>query len=116
MPRVKRGVQKRKRRKKIINAAKGFKWRRKSTYKSAKQAMIKAWSYQYRDRRRKKREMRRGWENEINKAVRECGLSYSKFMSALRQANIVINRKILSELSTKYPGILKEIVNKINEN
>jgi large subunit ribosomal protein L20 len=110
MPRVKRGVQKRKRKKKIIKQAKGFRWRRKSTFKAAKQALMKAWSYQYRDRRTKKRAFRREWQKQINKTVRKQGLSYSKFMNLLKKMKIGLNRKTLAELSLKHPEIFSKIV------
>lgn len=112
MPRVKRSVQKRKRKKNIIKQTKGYKWRRKSTFRQAKQALMKALSYAYRDRRAKKRVFRREWQAQINKAVREYGLSYSKFMSLLKKSKIELNRKILAQLSLEYPKAFKEIVEK----
>lgn len=115
MPRVKRGVQKRKRKKKIIKQAKGYKWRRKSTYKAAKQALMKAWSYAYRDRRTKKRVFRRQWQKQINKAVRQYGLSYSKFINLLKKANIKLDRKILAKLSLEHPEVFEKIVDKVKK-
>ncbi|MFH1392349.1 MAG: 50S ribosomal protein L20 [bacterium] len=112
MPRVKRSVQKRKRRKNIIKQAKGYKWRRKATFKEAKQAVMKALSYAYRDRKAKKRIFRRDWQAQINKAVRQYGLSYSKFMNLLKKSKIELNRKILAQLSKEHPEIFKEIVEK----
>jgi len=113
MPRVKRGVQKRKRKKNIIKQTKGYKWRRKSTFKEAKQAVMKAGSYAFRDRKAKKRVFRREWQAQINKAVREYGLSYSKFMNLLKKSGITLNRKILAKLSLEHPEIFKEIVEKV---
>jgi len=113
MPRVKRGIQKRKRKKKIIKQAKGYKWRRKNTFKAAKQAVMKALSYAYRDRRTKKRVFRRQWQKQINKAVRPYGLSYSKFMYLLKKSKIELNRKILAQLSLEYPKEFEKIVKKV---
>lgn len=115
MAKTKRSVKKRKRKKKWLKAAKGYKWRRKSTYRAAKQAVMKAWSYQYRDRRRKKREFRRRWQDQINQAVRQHGLSYSKFIHLLKQNNIKLNRKMLAQLSDQYPKTFKNIAQKVQE-
>jgi len=113
MPRVKRGVQKRKRKKNIIKQTKGYKWRRKATFKEAKQAVMKAGSYAFRDRKAKKRVFRREWQGQINKDVRKYGLSYSKFMNLLKKSKIELNRKILAQLSLEYPKIFEEIVGKV---
>lgn len=115
MPRVKRAVQKRKRKKKLIKQAKGYKWRRKSTFKAAKQALQKAWSYAYRDRRTKKRVFRRQWQKQINKAVREHDLSYSQFINLLKKSKVKLDRKILAELSLKYPEVFEKIVDKVKK-
>lgn len=109
MPRAKRGVQKRKRKKKIIKQAKGYKWSRKSKYRAAKEALMHAWTYAYRDRRRKKREFRRLWQIRINAACRKEGISYSKFINLLKKANIELDRKILATLAKDYPEIFKTI-------
>jgi len=110
MPRVKRGVQKRKRKKKIIKQAKGYKWSRKSKYRAAKEALMHAWTYAYRDRRRKKREFRRLWQIRINAACRKEGISYSKFINLLKKANIELDRKSLSDLAVNDPQAFKKIV------
>jgi len=110
MVRVKRSKTARKKRKKTLKEAKGFKWSRKTRYKQAKEALLHAKTYQYRDRRRKKREKRRLWQVKINAAVRELGLSYSKFINLLKKKKIEIDRKILALLSTDYPEIFKKIV------
>ena len=115
MPRVKRGVQKRKRKKNIIKQTKGYKWRRKATFKEAKQAVMKAGSYAFRDRKAKKRVFRREWQAQINKAVRQFGLSYSKFMNLLKKSKIELNRKILAQLSLEHPEVFKEIVEKVKK-
>ncbi|HET6756964.1 MAG: 50S ribosomal protein L20 [Burkholderiales bacterium] len=99
MPRVKRGVTSHARHKRLLAQAKGYRARRHSTIKVAKQAVMKAGQYAYRDRRRKKREFRALWIARINAAARECGMSYSVFMNALKKAAIEIDRKLLAELA-----------------
>ncbi|MGL4603365.1 MAG: 50S ribosomal protein L20 [Iodobacter sp.] len=99
MPRVKRGVTARARHKKIIALAKGYRGRRKNVYRVAKQAVMKAGQYAYRDRRQKKRQFRRLWIARINAASRECGLAYSRFMNGLKKAGIVVDRKVLADLA-----------------
>lgn len=108
--RVKRGVAKRKRRKKIIKQAKGYKWRRKSTFKAAKQAVMKALTYQYRDRRTKKRNFRREWQNIINQEARKLGTNYSRFINNLKKNNIELDRKILAQLAIKEPKLFKRLL------
>ena len=97
--RVKRGNVLRKRHKKILKLAKGFKGARSRIFKVANCAVMKALKYSYRDRRNLKRNMRRLWIIRINAAVRQYGLSYSKFMNALKKSNIQVNRKMLAELA-----------------
>ena len=99
MPRVKRGVTARARHKKVLSQAKGFRGRRKNVFRVAKQAVMKAGQYAYRDRRQRKREIRGLWIARINAAVRELGLSYSAFMAGLRKARIEIDRKVLADLA-----------------
>jgi large subunit ribosomal protein L20 len=113
MTRVKRGVQKRKRKKKIIKQTKGYKWGRKSKYKAAKEALMHAWTYAYRDRRTKKRDFRRLWQIRINAACRQEGISYSKFINALKKNKIELDRKILADLAKNHPEIFKKIVEKV---
>ncbi len=110
MPRVKRGLQHNKRRANILKKAKGFEGKRKSHIKLAKTAVTKAGAYAYADRRKKKRTMRGNWQVNINAAVREHGLSYSKFMAGLKAKNIDLNRKVLAEMASKYPQIFAELV------
>ena len=112
MTRVKRSVAKRKRKKKIIKQAKGYKWSRKSKYRAAKEALLHAWTYAYRDRRTKKRDFRRLWQIRINAACREQGISYSKFINALKKNKIELDRKILADLAMNHPEIFKKIVEK----
>ena len=99
MSRVKRGVTARAKHKKVIEQAKGYSGRRKNVYRVAKQAVIKAGQYAYRDRRQRKRQFRALWITRINAAARENGLSYSRFMDGLHKADIQIDRKILAELA-----------------
>ncbi len=99
MPRVKRGVTAHARHKKILNLAKGYRGRRKNVYRVAKQAVMKAGQYAYRDRRQRKRQFRALWITRINAAARECGLSYSVFMNGLKKASIEIDRKVLADLA-----------------
>jgi large subunit ribosomal protein L20 len=99
MPRVKRGTVARARHKKVLKQAKGYRGRRKNVYRVAKQAVMKAGQYAYRDRRQKKRQFRALWIARINAAVRELGMSYSAFMSGLKRANIDIDRKVLADLA-----------------
>jgi large subunit ribosomal protein L20 len=99
MPRVKRGVTARARHKKVLALAKGFRGRRKNVYRIAKEAVMKAGQYAYRDRRQRKRQFRALWIARINAASRECGLSYSVFMNGLKKASIDIDRKVLADLA-----------------
>ncbi len=99
MARVKRGVQAHARHKKIIELAKGYRGRRKNVYRVAKQAVIKAGQYAYRDRRQRKRQFRALWIVRINAAARGFGLSYSRFINGLARAGIEVDRKVLADLA-----------------
>ncbi len=99
MPRVKRGVIARARHKKVLKAAKGYRGRRKNVYRVAKQAVMKAGQYAYRDRRQKKRQFRTLWISRINAGARECGLTYSRFMNGLKKATVEVDRKVLADLA-----------------
>ena len=99
MPRVKRGVIAHARHKKILALAKGFRGRRKNVFRIAKQAVMKAGQYAYRDRRQRKRQFRALWIARINAASRECGLTYSVFMNGLKRASIEVDRKVLSDIA-----------------
>ena len=99
MPRVKRGVTAKARHKKVLDLAKGYRGRRNAVYRIAKEAVMKAGQYAYRDRRAKKREFRALWIARINAAVRELGMSYSVFMNGLNKAGIDIDRKVLADLA-----------------
>ena len=99
MPRVKRGVTARKSHKKILKAAKGYYGARSRVFRVAKQAVIKAGQYAYRDRRQKKRVFRTLWIARINAAARECGMSYSRLIDGLKKAAIEIDRKVLADIA-----------------
>src|SRR3990167_9796285 len=99
MPRVKRGVTARARHKKVMDQAKGYSGARSRTYRVAKQAVIKAGQYAYRDRRQKKRQFRALWITRINAQARECGLSYSRLIAGLKKAGIELDRKVLADLA-----------------
>ncbi len=115
MPRVKRGVQSKKRKKNILKQAKGYKGRRKSTIKAAKQAVTKAGVYAYRDRKTKKRDFRRLWQVRINAAVRERGLTYSRFIEALKKNEIEIDRKVLADVALNNPKAFDKIFAEVSK-
>ncbi len=99
MARVKRGVIARARHKKVLDQAKGYYGRRKNVFRVAKQAVIKAGQYAYRDRRQRKRQFRALWITRINAAARECGLSYSRMIDGLKKAGVEIDRKVLADIA-----------------
>jgi large subunit ribosomal protein L20 len=113
MPRVKRGVTARARHKKVLALAKGYRGRRKNVYRIAKQAVMKAGQYAYRDRRNKKRVFRRLWIARINAATRQQGLSYSKFIAGLKKAAIDLDRKVLADMAVHDPAAFGSIVDKV---
>jgi large subunit ribosomal protein L20 len=113
MPRVKRGVIAHARHKKILALAKGYRGRRKNVFRIAKQAVMKAGQYAYRDRRTRKRVFRQLWIARINAASRELGVTYSKFMAGLKKAQIDIDRKVLSDMAIHDPAGFKSIVDKV---
>src|SRR3989344_3129260 len=103
MPRIKRSNAKRKRHKKWLKRAKGFRGTRSTVFKKAKEATLKAGQYAYRDRRKKKTALRSRWQVQINAASRAEGLSYSRLINRLRQENIALDRKVLAQLAEKNP-------------
>jgi large subunit ribosomal protein L20 len=113
MPRVKRGVTARARHKKVLALAKGFRGRRKNVFRIAKEAVMKAGQYAYRDRRTKKRVFRQLWIARINAASRELGVSYSKFMAGLKKAEIGLDRKVLADMAVNDPAAFGSIVAKV---
>src|SRR6185436_18757443 len=113
MPRVKRGVTARARHKKVLALAKGFRGRRGNVFRIAKQAVMKAGQYAYRDRRNKKRVFRRLWIARINAAARSHGVTYSRFMAGIKKAAIEIDRKILADMAVNDPAAFGSIVEKV---
>ncbi|MDX1670174.1 MAG: 50S ribosomal protein L20 [Limnobacter sp.] len=113
MPRVKRGVTARARHKKVLDLAKGYRGRRKNVYRIAKQAVMKAGQYAYRDRRNKKRVFRALWITRINAAVREHGMSYSVFINGLKKASIGLDRKVLADLAVTDKAAFKAVVEQV---
>jgi large subunit ribosomal protein L20 len=112
MSRVKRGVTKKARHKKILKLAKGYRGRAKNCFRVAIEKVEKALRYAYRDRRAKKRDFRGLWIQRINAAVRPHGLVYSRFINGLKLANIDLDRKVLSDLAIKEPQAFAKIVEK----
>ncbi len=110
MPRVKRGFKARRRRKKLLKLAKGFRGARRRCYRQAKDSVEKALCYAYRDRRAKKRSYRRLWITRINAACRLNDISYSKFMGGLAKAKIGVDRKILADLAVTEPRAFSQLV------
>lgn len=113
MPRVKRGVTAHARHKKILKLAKGFRGRRKNVFRIAKQAVMKAGQYAYRDRRTRKRVFRQLWIARINAASRELGVTYSKFMAGLRKAGIGLDRKVLADMAVNDPAAFGAVMEKV---
>ena len=108
--RVKRGVTTHAKHKKLRAQTKGYSLVRRSSIRMARQAVLKALQYQYRDRRNKKRDFRALWITRINAASKELGISYSALMGALKKANITLDRKMLSELATNQPKAFAAVV------
>lgn len=113
MPRVKRGVTARARHKKVLDQAKGFRGRRKNVYRIAKEAVMKAGQYAYRDRRTKKREFRALWITRINAAVRQFDMTYSVFMNGMKKAQIEIDRKVLADMAVHDAAAFGKIVEQV---
>ena len=113
MPRVKRGVTARARHKKVLVQSKGYRGSRNNVYRIAKQAVMKAGQYAYRDRRVKKRDFRTLWIARINAAVRELGLSYSSFMHGLKKAEIDIDRKVLADIAVHDKAAFAKIAEQV---
>ena len=116
MSRVKRGVTKHARHKKIIDAAKGFRGRRKNTFRIANQAVEKAGQYAYIGRKLKKRQFRALWIQRINAAVREHGMTYGRFMDGLNKAGIELDRKVLADMAGNEPDAFKLLVDAARKN
>ncbi len=113
MPRVKRGVTARARHKKVLKLAKGFRGRRNNVYRVAKQAVMRAGQYAYRDRRTRKRVFRSLWITRINAAVREHGITYSRFIAGMNKAAVALDRKVLAELAVNDKPAFAAIVARV---
>ncbi len=113
MPRAVNHAASRRRRKKMIKAAKGYWGARKNVYTIAKNAVERGWQYAYRDRRAKKREFRALWIQRINAGVRQYGISYSRFMYLLKHQGIDLDRKVLADLAMNQPEVFEALVKQI---
>ena len=115
MTRVKRGTIAHKKRERILKYAKGFRWGRKSKEKLAKEALLHAWQNAYRGRKQKKRDFRALWNNKLNAALRQEGLTYSKFINSLKKSGIKLDRKVLAEIAENHPDAWKKLVSSVKE-
>ena len=115
MSRVKRSVHARKKRRATLERTKGFRGQANSSYKRAKEALLKADTYAYRDRRNKKRDFRRLWIVRINAAARQEGMSYSQFMHGLKLAEIEVDRKVLADIAVRDPETFRRFAEKARE-
>lgn len=113
MARIKRGIQTKKRHKKILSLTKGYKLGRSKLIRQAKQALLKAGQHSYRDRRNKKRDFRRLWIVQLNAAARAHGVSYSEFINGLQKAELDLDRKVLSQMSVKAPEEFAKVAAKV---
>ena len=116
MPRVKRGVNTKRRHKKFLKLAKGFYGRKKNVYTRAMEQVMKGWQYAYKGRKLKKRDFRQLWIARINAACRENGISYSKFMHGMKKANVELNRKQLAELAVADAASFAKLAELAKEN
>jgi large subunit ribosomal protein L20 len=115
MPRVKRGTIANKRRRNVLKNTKGFRWSRKSKERAAKEALLHAWTHAFRGRKEKKRNYRTLWNVKIGAVVREQGMSYSRFIDALKKAKIELDRKVLADLAENEPEVFKQVVAKVKK-
>lgn len=109
MPRVKSNVVRLARKKKVMEAAKGYRGGRSKLWKAAKESVERGWAYAYRDRKQKKRQFRRLWITRINAAAREHDLSYNRLMNGLKKAGVEINRKVLADLAVRDPAAFSKL-------
>jgi large subunit ribosomal protein L20 len=112
MPRIKRGTVHKKRIKKVLRSAKGYRWGNKSKFRQAKVAMLHSWNQAFQARRKKKGVFRASWQVQINAAARENGINYSKLIAGLKKANIALDRKILATIANDHPEIFKALTAK----
>jgi len=115
MSKVRRGTKRRQRRAKVLERAKGFRGAKSRNYRTAKEAVEKALSYAYRDRRARKRDMRNLWIIRIKAAALADGLTYSRFMNGLKKQNILLDRKILAELAVGSPGVFSRLAQTVKD-
>ena len=115
MSRVKRSVNARKKRRETLSRAKGYRGQASKSYKRAKEALLKADSYAYRDRRNRKRDFRRLWIVRINAAARREGLSYSQFMHGLKEAGVEVDRKVLADIAVRDPETFRRFADRARE-
>jgi large subunit ribosomal protein L20 len=115
MTRVKRSVHARKKRRAVLARAKGYRGEKHSSYKRAKEQVMKSEAYAYRDRRNRKRDFRRLWITRINAAARREGLSYSRMMAGLREAGIEVNRKMLADIAVRDPETFRRFADRARE-
>ena len=113
MVRVKKGKTRHKRRERLLQKVKGFRWKRKSKYRLAKDAFRHALKHAYRGRKEKKRRMRGLWQTQIGAALKPFGISYSKFIAKLKEKQIELDRKILAELAKNHPQIFEKIFKEV---
>ena len=115
MPRVKKGNVRTKKRRKVLQQTKGYKWGRKNLTKRAKTAIMKAGAHAFRDRRNKKRNRRQLWQIKINAAVRNFDLKYSTFINLLKKKNVELDRKVLAELVEKNPAVFEKVAEQVKK-
>lgn len=115
MVRVKNWAQKHKRHKKFLRLAKGFRLGRSKVYKQVRSALNKQWQHSYKGRKEKKREFRKLWIERLSAAVRAKGMSYSKFIHALSENNVILDRKVLSNIAIAFPAVFDKIVDKVSK-
>jgi large subunit ribosomal protein L20 len=113
--RIKRSVSSQKKRRKVLEEAKGYRGTKKSSYRKANEQLLKSYTYAYRDRKARKRDFRRLWITRINAGARLNGLSYNEFMHGLKEANIELNRKMLAEMAVNEPQAFAAIVSRAKE-
>ena len=115
MPRVKRGMIHTKKRRNLLKLAKGYRWGRSTKLRLARVAVLKAGVHAFRDRKKKKRNNRQLMQLRINAAVRPLGLSYSRFIDMLKKANVVLDRKVLSQLAANHPAVFEKVVDSVKK-
>ncbi len=115
MPRVKRGFKARRRRKKVLKAAKGYRGGHSKQFRTAEVSVRRAGMYAYRDRRSKKRDFRKLWIVRINAAARENGLSYSRFICGLQKAGIILDRKVLADIAVRDPAAFSQLATMVQQ-